>query len=550
VAFTGFFLTIGAWAVAAPYDATADEHDHIYRAVGVVSGDVMPEPTDAIRGSGAFVWVPSGLIRPFPPESAGGKPTGAIERPCWTFSVATSASCAEPPSADDTPVLVGSGAGRYNPLYYAAVGLPLKLWPGWSGVLLARLLSAAFAAALLAAAIAVVLRHARHGLVLAAIVVGATPMSLHFMGAINPNGLEIAAGIAFFSAAIPLFLKPVQERTQGLLWLTGISAICLAMLRPTGLAYLALGVAALAFPLRSANTGELLRSRLARRWIVAIALACGLAAVWIVVMQSTDAGNIFTFGRRFGVGQALYTVGLLPYQLMEQAIGAFNWLETRIPAPAYLVWEGMASTLLVAAFAIGRRIDRYRLIALFIGGVGFPLAMQLYYINSVGLITQGRYLLPMLVGLVLMAGYILSERGLPENMSRSLTRLAIAFLLPLQLAGLAYNMVRWQRGIPNGIGLGWLNPFVGAWKPVLSPWTPLLAAAIGLVVLAWLGWIAAAQRTLVAPAGTAPATADSPATDARGRHRRNARDEPRLAPSPGLGAIDNHVVEASHGLQS
>src|SRR5436190_21025572 len=64
VAFVGFFLTIGAWALAAPYDASADEHDHVYRAAAIWGGDVAPQPAAAVRGSGAFVTVPGGLVRP------------------------------------------------------------------------------------------------------------------------------------------------------------------------------------------------------------------------------------------------------------------------------------------------------------------------------------------------------------------------------------------------------------------------------------------------------------------------------------------------------
>ncbi len=44
-------------------------------------------------------------------------------------------------------------------------------------------------------------------------------------GAINPSGVELAAGIAFFAAAIPLLYAPAAARNTTLLWHTGIAAL-------------------------------------------------------------------------------------------------------------------------------------------------------------------------------------------------------------------------------------------------------------------------------------------------------------------------------------
>src|SRR5689334_7612635 len=101
LAFAAFFLMIGGWALSAPYDGSADEHDHIYRAAGVWSGDIAPQPAEAVRGSGAFVRVPRGLIVP--------------AEPCWQFRPGIPASCAPEPGSDATLERVGTGAGRYHP---------------------------------------------------------------------------------------------------------------------------------------------------------------------------------------------------------------------------------------------------------------------------------------------------------------------------------------------------------------------------------------------------------------------------------------------------
>src|SRR5687768_8738142 len=172
LAFAGFFCVIAAWAFAAPYDATADERDHVYRAVGVVSGEVAPPPEKAVRESGAFQTVPRGLVRD--PKDV-----------CLHWMTDKPATCAQQPTADPTPTRAASGAGRYHPAYYAVVGGPMKLWPGWPGIYLSRLISAAMCAALLAAAVVCIARYAPYGSVLAGLFVAATPTGMHFFAAVN-----------------------------------------------------------------------------------------------------------------------------------------------------------------------------------------------------------------------------------------------------------------------------------------------------------------------------------------------------------------------------
>lgn len=236
LAFVGFFLMISAWSVAVPYDGTPDEHDHVYRAIGVVSGDITPEPAAAVRGSGAFQTIPQGFQA----------------NQCWLpYPDKTPADCAGgDPSGDRTPVRVGSGAGRYQPVYYAIVGLPLKLWPGWPGLILARLIGGALAAALLAAAVTVIARYTRGRLMMAGLVAAITPMATYFAGSVNPNGLEIAAGVAFFAAMVPLFLGPPERISPTLVRVAGFSALWLATLRSMGLVFLFFAVVSFALPPR------------------------------------------------------------------------------------------------------------------------------------------------------------------------------------------------------------------------------------------------------------------------------------------------------------
>lgn len=517
LAFAGFFLMMGAWAVAAPYDGSPDEHDHVFRAVGVVSGEVAPPPEAAVRGSGAFQTVPNGLIR-----GAG----------CWAFNPAQNASCAVPPDADSTPVIVGSGAGRYHPAYYAIVGWPLKWWPGWPGVLLARLLSAAMSAAFLAAAFVGIIRRSRHRLMLAGLLTAATPIAMNLAGAINPNGPEIAAAIAFFTALILLVLGRHEERATGLIWLVGLSGVALAVLRTSGLLWVLAGFAACLIPWQAERIRTIWRHRLSRVWLACIALASVTAAIWMVRMKTTDLGDFFTFSRVFTVGQALLIEADRWRGYLDQMIGVTGWLDTRMSAVFYIVWELVAGALVIFAVAFGRWVDRWRMLVLLMGGVVIPSALQLLYANKTGFITQGRYLLPMLAGVLLFACFVLEERGVTVAQSRVLVRLAVVLLLPIQLACLIYTMVRWQNGLPGvgQLGIVSLNPLRGDWHPVLGSLLPLVAMVAGIVVVAVLAWRAtstlppSSDETVTPEAGSplesAPDGSPAGTDDSRGRAAR------------------------------
>ncbi|MBT8224868.1 MAG: DUF2142 domain-containing protein [Dactylosporangium sp.] len=497
LAFVAFFLAIGAWSIAAPYNAIPDEQDHIIRAAGVVSGQIAPDPTDAVRGSGAFQTVPAGLIR---------------DDGCWMFDSTVSAACAPGAGSDRTLVEVGSGAGRYHPAYYAIVGLPLRLLPGWPGVILARLISAALTAALLAGALVTILRHSRHRLMLAGLLVAATPMVGFLGGAINPNGVEIAAGIGFFTAGIVLLLggsglAGAPERSSGLgdaarraasttgvVWLAGLSAVALAMLRTTGLLFLAFGLLALLVPASMSRLRALWRTPAIRWWCGVLTVTVITSVSWIILMRTSDLGDFNPGGITYSPSQAvLLNMSLWP-GYFDEMVGVTGWLDTRMAAPAYMIWESAAAFVVILALVFGSWRDRWRMFVVFTGGFLLPLAVQIRATNTVGFITQGRYLLPMLAGVALLAGFVIEERGSDALPSRRIIRLLTVTLLPIHLICLVYTMVRWQNGLPVKLGITMLNPFADAdWSPPLGSWLPIVAEVAGLLLLGYLAWTRAAR---------------------------------------------------------
>jgi Predicted membrane protein (DUF2142) len=491
-AFVGLFLLLGAWAVAAPYSGYPDERDHILRAYGVVTGQVVLAPAEAAAGGGAFVDVPRSLLVP----------------QCWQFHSDVPASCAPEPGGDETVARAGTAAGRYFPLYYALVGAPLALSPDWTGVLLARLLSVALCAALLANALTDAIRYTRHRLLLAGVLVATTPMVAHMGGAVNPSGLELAAGVAFFTAVIPLLFTerdgngPEFGRDSRLLWHAGVAALALATIRMLGPLWLVSALVALLLPWRRATLRQIWSWKALRYWVFGVAGAGAVGTAWALLSKATEPNPFFVRAPDLGPAQIVWSeIQRWPGYISEM-VGVTSWLDAKMPEMAYVLWPVLVGALVLWGYVFGDRLSRWRLITLGAAGVLVPLAIAVRYTNTFGFITQGRYLLPLLAGVPILGAFLIGENGLAPDRSRVLIRLYVVVLLPIHLLALAFTMMRWQRGQAPGTGL---NPLTGPWHPPLGSVTPLVVAIFGIAAIGALAWTAA-QVSYPAATSVEPAT--------------------------------------------
>ncbi|MEV0732438.1 DUF2142 domain-containing protein [Polymorphospora sp. NPDC050346] len=470
IPFLGYFLLFGAWAVATPYDGTPDEMRHIIRAYGVADGQVAPAPAREGKFPGAYHDVPSSLLRDN----------------CFAFEPDRSAACAEPPGGDRDEVRVLTPAGRYHPAYYAAVGWPLRLSPDMTGVLLARLVNAALVAGLLAAATAVTLRLRNRG-VLAGLLVAVTPMTAHLAGAINPNGVEIAAGAALVVALIAILLEPDGAgRRAAPWWLAGIAGATLVTVRSAGPAWLAVIALVMLVPLSLARYRQLLRSR--RMWLLAGALAAaGLASVgWTLWKRSNELIPNALYKGHLGIVDAMKIEIFDKWRrYFTEMIGVMSWLDTPLPPVIHLVWWLSVGALLLPAVALCRPAQRWRVAGLALLAMLVPSLLEAVNVNTYGFVAQGRYYLALLAGVPILAGYFLA--GLPNfDPTPRLTRLLALLLLPAHLASLFYLMVRYQTGLPDGAFIVSLNPLAGSWHPQVGSLTPVLMGIAAVVVLvAW-----------------------------------------------------------------
>jgi hypothetical protein len=163
-------------------------------------------------------------------------------------------------------------------------------------------------------------------------------------------------------------------------------------------------------------------------------------------------------------------------------VGVTSWLDAEIPQIGYIIWPIVGGSVVLWALIMGGRADRLRLVGLTVAAIGAPMAISVALANTFGFITQGRYLLPLLVGVVLLAAFQL-DQNLSREHARTLLRLVALALIPIQLLALFFAMRRWQLGVGP-----WWNLLHSNWQPVLGPVVPLVAALAGACLLLWLVW--------------------------------------------------------------
>ncbi|WP_158850651.1 DUF2142 domain-containing protein [Saccharothrix deserti] len=500
VAFIGFCLLHAGWAFASPYDGPPDEEQHALRAAGITQGEI-------IAGEDRFQTVPQSLDKNNVVVDG-----TTIHKSCFPQHVTVPANCADQPGGDTTLVRTYVTEARFNPVYYATVGWPLGLWPDYKGIVLSRMINGALMAAMLAFAVVAASRWTRHKAALAGLVAAVTPMTAHLGGAINPNGIEITAGLTLAISLIALLHERREDVNRAAVALAGVSASVLVTPRFSGVMWLCVILGVMLVPAPWQRVKTLLKTRVVKVWMGVVALATLASAAWTVLMNTAEVADRDNGFLLKDVLRGAF-MDMWP-NIANQMVGVMGWAETLMPRLVYVVWFAALGVLVLGALVVGKLVDRWRMTAYFIGTFVPYVGMEILLINQTGWFNQGRYFLPGAVGIPLLAAHILAHRALTAEHFRSMTRLLAFLLLPIHLVCLAFTMIRWQSG------LAIYNPLKGSWSPPYGSVLPLVFGALGVVVLAAMYWVASRTPKVAqdAPeAESAPEVAQGPVPAGVGR---------------------------------
>ncbi|MBA3488268.1 MAG: DUF2142 domain-containing protein [Longispora sp.] len=397
LAFVGYFMLGMGWVLGVPVNGTYDEVQHIPRAYGVVTGQIY---ADGYFFDGPASLLPGNLTCFEPEKLAAGCQTAAPR--------------AGTPQGDET-VRWPSAAARYSPLYYAAVGLPLALSPDRDGIIAARVLSVLLSALLLATAMALAAR-AGNRLLIGALLLVTTPIAMNLNGAINPNGLEISAGILAWTALLLLVRGSEVRPARSLFVAFGASAALLLTIRHMGPVLLGVIILACLLFARPGRVRALFGQAVTRWTLGAIAAAGALGVLWMV----TSAVDSIPPDPNRAVD--LSTAGIVeqivrirtPFYL-TQVIGQFSYGELTLPGWVAFGWYALVAALVIPALLLANR--RYRLVWLgtAVACFGMLAVLELWFVPRLGWYSHGRYAMPAGVGLVLMAAFVRGLGGEPEE---------------------------------------------------------------------------------------------------------------------------------------
>ncbi|HMG42839.1 MAG TPA: DUF2142 domain-containing protein [Acidimicrobiales bacterium] len=488
-------LAGSAWALALPAMTGPDEAANAIRAAAVArgqwTGEALPETVDG--------------------EAWWGNVMVEVEVPA-SFAVAEQiAACykgvpreqlvdVEPrPRTNDCPELTSASEEvtattyeyRGQPFLYLLTGLPTLLAVNEVGLLGMRLVGLGLCAALLASAFVSPLRlAARTRLpVLLGGLVALSPMVLHLASTQNAAGLEIAASLCLWAAGLALVAGPGVPDGR-LVHRVGAAATVLVLTRGLSPGFAALTLLVLLLVARPGRVPELLGRTDVRAWLGGVAAATAVTGAWLVHIHEafplppTEPTGLATAWGRVPVW----------VQGMIAELGSTDVIP---PMALHWAWGAAAAVVLAVAVALGSRRHARLAVGLVVAGLAIPIAGEGFGVPQTGFWWQGRYVLPCIVGALLLApaGIRSGDDGEGDGgdgaRRSSLLRPATAVVLGVFVIGHVWAFAYALRHYTVGHD-GPANPvsflFDPVWSPPLPPALLLVAFTAAVTLLARLLW--------------------------------------------------------------
>jgi hypothetical protein len=465
------FAALGAcWTLATPLYGAPDEPAHAIRAASVARGELVGEQRPGAPEYYRFVNAPARFAKP---SDSAFYDDPRLYVPCFAFRPELTPACFGSLDGPSRLERVATAVGLDPPAFYALSGMPGLLIRSAVGIYLMRMVSVLISAALLASAVVSVGEAAAPRLAASGLALAITPTSLFLIGTVNPNGVEVAAAIAAWASITVLVLQTPERIDWRASARAGIAAGILALVRPLGPLWLTVVVAgALLFATRD-RLRQLVRSHPVRVWTVFIAGCTSFQIAWLLTVKPLD--SLLRHGEDPG------PVGILTIvkrslgefsRLYREMIGVFGWLDTLSPAATLMLWTAGLGGLVLASASFASR--RWTAVVLGLVGltVALPVAIDSARARDIGLGWQGRWTLPLAVGVPLMAGLALAttERARQLEWSRLPAVVGVIFVTAHFLA-FAQALRRNTVGSFGTLAF-WEDP----------AWTPPLPAAVLLAI--------------------------------------------------------------------
>lgn len=471
VVFGVFLLSFSTWSLLTPLMAVPDEPAHTLKAASIWQGDLRGDVKEVDSGN-PDIPIPMIMDEVDVPQTY----ADLNEVPgCYAFQPEQSADCSPGISTDRRSTQAMTSAGRYPPTFYAVVGWPSSVFSADIGVYLMRLTSALVSAALVASAFVALRLLVRPAAAFAALSVASVPM-LHFLaGSVNPNGVEIAAALAFWCAAFAAvtFVRRGTALPPSLCTIYVASGVALVLSRALSPVFAAFIVA---WSLLMVGWPDVLRVVRHRTWWllnVPVGVTALLSGVWVIV--SDGLGGMF--GGKIPVGQntIVFLTGRVDDYLL-QSVAIFGWMDNGPLSLVTFSWLFAVTALVTMGLLTARR--RWNLVVLMslcLAGAMLPVIMQASTAAENGVAWQGRYGLPVLVGIPVLA--VIVAREWFEDQATAADRLFLGLSVLVSFGLVVAQVDTLQR---YAVGNSGPIVFIGQarWSPPIGTAASLMAAVL------------------------------------------------------------------------
>ena len=487
-------LIVLCWLLLMPPGSGPDEPGHLIRAGAVVRADLGDESTYALPDDYRIA-----------------------EPGCYAFQPTVAAACATAPVRTGDTIDLPTRAGEYPIWGHLLFGVPTLL-PVLEPIWWARLAGGLVATLLVGWSLVGSRRVGPAGS--AALLLGITPMAWSTFGTVNPSSISIAGAVALWTGLLLIRSDdetPVGPITAG--WLTAIGWMALVLPRRDGLVWASIAlVVALAATSRTVPGwwrslgrahqvivvvpalvtmiwGALSGARSTQFVVLApLVVAASAAWSWWSSRPAHTPTTLWVSGIAAGAVGVLATyvvidtrpggwdtdfavdVAMQTDENFVEAIGVLGWLDTVVPAGAVHLWLVALGMLIASALLAGAR--RAVIWALVLAGATAATSwvLELMQGNTSGTYWQGRYSLPLLVGVPLLL--VIGHRS---NIGGAMT-----VVRPVAAAGLlVVNIAAWSAGRRFGVGTdGPLLPW--RWDTSLQPVPPILLLIVHAAASVWL----------------------------------------------------------------
>lgn len=494
-----FAVVVLGWIAILPGSTGADEPGHIVRSAAVVRGGLPDQGRVDV-------------VFPTSYELPGW--VGWPDPQCWAFKFDVPVNCSTLVDAPEGEVLRGTRSAHYPIWGHLLPGLPSLVVDGTISNQYARVLHAFIPFVLVSAALALAARHGRHAA--AATLLAVTPVAVFNMATVNPSGLVIAGGIGLWASIA--FTGRGQPLARWVPWFAAASWAAMVLPRRDGLIYASV-ILSIVFATGFRSPSEL--RRLAGRGpLIAGAVAVLVTLAWAVTSDSDGTMLLLVvpllpfavaLGRTgiersplsawafspllLGVG-AVVAVGFVQWRDptldslkwrkivaetgsdLFESFGVLGWLDAPTPTSFAFLFVGAIGAL-VGVVGIARPQALVPVLIVLVTGILMSWWLTASQARSSAEYWQGRYYLPLLVGIPILLGSV-RDVGRIDPTGRLARGVAVVAAIVSTIA-LASAMRRFAVGI-DGTMAPWRWHTFGA---SVSPLFPLIVITAGWVALLW-----------------------------------------------------------------